>query len=289
MELEIEEDGNWSFNVDIETGMMFSSDDYDYDQYEESPMLLTLKNGAFNVSYKEEINEDDMQGSASLEFSGKVYEDSDGLYIEGSMLLSGKQGDVKIVEEGSYKVALSEAAEPEADDADINTDSETDDETGYDSEQTAAADYSTTERPDLGDFLWYLDGVYYDGSPDGSMPISDFSELTGSWKALFYYDPENTVNAFGYEFLNVSLNGEADNVTMTLDWYMYVGETEDYDKSGEADTLLTGSHDYDGITAGSEGYWIFLYAFYEYNGQQYALGYMELQSGEPTFVALVRP
>ncbi|NLA87825.1 MAG: hypothetical protein GX847_11220, partial [Clostridiales bacterium] len=288
MELEIEEDGNWYLDVDIEMGMMIGSNDFD--DYEGGSILLTLKDGTFNISYKENINEDGIQGSASLEFNGSVFESSGGLTIEGRMLLSANQGDAQIFEEGNYKLALSEAAEPEANDSGIDSGTDAGAQVPEaNGGAEATTDLSTSERPDLGDFLWYLDGVYYDGVPDGSILLTDFSDLKGGWKALFYYDPDNIANAFGYDFLNIALDGEVGSATMTLDWYMYVWEDESYDKSGDSDTILSGAFDQDGITVSGDGYRIVMYAFYELNAKQYGLGYMELQSGEPTFVALIRP
>jgi hypothetical protein len=296
MTLEIEEDGNWAFDADIATGMSFSSDDYDNGKYSESPLLLTgLKNGAFNVSYKEEIDEDGIKGTATMKFSGTVYKDSDGLYIEGKVQLTAQRDGVTINEEGRYKVtrnAPEETAEASAGSESGDEDQAVEDQAVNDtpdSEEPGISDLSTTERPDLGDFLWYLDSVYYEGQPDGTKPLASFSEIKGSWKALFYYDPDNIANAFGYEFLNVEFAGDAENVSMKLDWYMYTAESENYDRSGDEDTVLNGTLSGGGLSAGSPGYDISVTSFYELDGKQYGVGYLELQSGEPTYVALVRP
>ena len=70
---------------------------------------------------------------------------------------------------------------------------------------------STEERPDLGDFLWYTEDVAYDGVPSDANIIDNISPLTGSWKALIIYDPNNEYDAGAMEFLNVALAGAAAN------------------------------------------------------------------------------
>jgi hypothetical protein len=158
-------------------------------------------------------------------------------------------------------------------------------------EQQNGMDYSTSERPGMEDFLWYTEGVYYDGVPYDSVAINNFSDVTGSWKAYILYDPDNIADAYGFEYLNMVLDGDTDHVSITFDWYkMYVGYSyEEYDFSNEDDSVLYGNYADYCITAGEPGYKVYLYAFYSANGKQYGLGYMELQSGEPTFIAMVRP
>lgn len=157
--------------------------------------------------------------------------------------------------------------------------------------QQNGADYSTSERPDMEDFLWYTEGVYYDGMPYDGVVINEFANLTGSWKAYILYDPDNVANAYGFEYLNVVIDGNADDMALTFDWYkMYVGYSyEEYDFSNEEDFVLYGNYSDSVITVGEPGFMVYLYAFYTLNGKQYGLGYAELQSGEPTFVAMVRP
>jgi hypothetical protein len=157
--------------------------------------------------------------------------------------------------------------------------------------QTGGAALSTSERPGTEDFLWYTEGVYYDGLPEGVEPITDFNALAGSWKAFFWYDPDNTVNSYALEFLNISIAGEATAVTLTLDWYkMFAGDSyEENDYTSNEDSVLSGTYAEGGITAGEPGYTMHIYGFYTLYGKQYAIGSLELESGEPTFVAMVRP
>ena len=299
MTLEIEEDGSWEFDVDVVTGMMFDSDDGYNDDTGLNPLQLTeLHNGVFDISFNEELEE----GPASFAFSGTVHENSGGLYMDGVIRLSMQRNDVTIVEEGTYTVTLTEPAHVEAYDgeeatgeaASTDTDSPgTDSSNGTDvsngMDASTGTELSTSERPDLGDFLWYLDGVYYDGIPDDAAYITEFSDMTGGWKAVFYYDPEFVANAFGYDFMNIVIDGSAENTSVTLDWYLYYGDSEEWDKSDEDDSVLSGTYGRGGITVGSSGFMMYITDFYSMNGKQYAVGYLSLQSGEPACVALVRP
>lgn len=287
LEFEIEADGNWDFYADVVMGMWFSSDDYDYDKYESSPLLITgLKNGAFDVSYEEKIDEDDIQGNASMRLTGTVYENSKGLYIEGTISVSMKADGATIIEEGNYSVTRT--SEAEADPTDFYTVPDASAEP--DVSQPAGTDFSTSTRPELSDFYWYMDDVYYEGLPYDSTPITEFSKLTGGWKALFYYDPDFTMDAYGFDYLNVTIGGSVDSVQLTVDWYKTnFGGYEEYDISDEEDSVLYGAFEQGGMYLSGDGFGIWITEFYYLNGRQYAVGYMELQSGEPTYVALVRP
>ena len=152
------------------------------------------------------------------------------------------------------------------------------------------SDYSTTERPDLGDFLWYVESVHFDGPPAGRAPVTSFSEVTGGWKAYIWYNPDSTENG-GWDFLNIAIDGSAASAAVTFDWYMMTtsdtGNT--LDVTSLADTTLYGDYSQSVLSAGDPGYTIYLTEFYYYNGQQYGLGYMTVESGEDTYVALVRP
>ena len=162
---------------------------------------------------------------------------------------------------------------------------------GQQTQQPDASDYATTERPDLGDFVWYVESVYFDGLPAGRTPVTGFSELTGGWKAYIWYDPDNVVDANGWDFLNIYVDGSASDASITLDWYLMgmadTGST--LDVSFLADTVLYGDYSHSMLSAGDPGYTIDITDFYYYNGKQYGVGYMTVESGEETYVALVRP
>ncbi|NLT13152.1 MAG: zinc-ribbon domain-containing protein [Clostridiales bacterium] len=294
LEFEIEEDGNWDFYADVVMGMWFSSYDYDSDTYETNPLLITeLKNGAFDISYEEYIDEGDVSGSAGMQLTGVVFENSEGLYIEGTICVTLQSDGAIVVEEGNYHVSRSYQPSDEPVDSYIESaepSEPVDPGSATDAGQPTETDFSTSARPDLSDFLWYIDSVYYEGVPANAVPITEFSELTGGWKAFFYYDPENTMDAYGFEYLNAVIGGTEVSVEITLDWYLInFGGYEEYDISDTEDSQLYGSFEFGGITGSGDGYVLYITEFYYLNGRQYGVGYMELQSGEPTYVALVRP
>lgn len=149
---------------------------------------------------------------------------------------------------------------------------------------------STEERPDLEDFLWYTEDVAYDGVPSDANIIDNIDPLTGRWKALIIYDPNNEYDAGAMEFLNVALAGTAESLSLTLDWYQifWANEGESFDETDMEDSVFLGKWEKGGLWASGAGT-IRLAQFYELNGNQYAVGTMDTPDGTPALVALVRP
>jgi hypothetical protein len=297
MTFEIREDGGWELYADVEMGMWFDSDDFG--DGDTSPLLLTdLKNGAFDVSYSEKVDEDDIKGNAAFSLSGTVREDEDGLYIQGILLITMKMDDATVVEEAGFKVTYSGSSDTYATD-DWGTSDESDDTwDDQDADSSAAmtdgASLSTTVRPELDDFSWYWDDIFYNGVPydrTGIETTYDFADMKGGWKAFFYYDPNAEVDALGYELLNIMVSGDESNVTMVLDSYKYYYETdgEEVDTSGDESLTEYGSYDGWTLQVGQPGFMIYITDFWFYDGVQYAVGYIEFESGEPSYVAMMRP
>lgn len=149
---------------------------------------------------------------------------------------------------------------------------------------------STEERPDLEDFLWYTEDVAYNGVPSDVDIIDNIASLTGGWKAIIIYDPNNEYNENAMEFLNVALAGTAESLTLTLDWYQifWANEGENFDETDMEDSVFSGKWENGGLWASGAGT-IRLTQFYEQNGKQYAVGTMDTPDGIPALVALVRP
>ncbi len=149
---------------------------------------------------------------------------------------------------------------------------------------------STEERPDLQDFLWYTEDVTYDGVPSDANIIDNIGQLTGSWKALIIYDPNNEYDAGAMEFLNVALAGAAESLSLTLDWYQifWANEGDSFDETDMEDGVFLGKWENGSLWASGAGT-IHLTQFYELNGKQYAVGTMDTPDGTPALVALVRP
>ena len=149
---------------------------------------------------------------------------------------------------------------------------------------------STEERPDLEDFLWYTEDVAYNGVPADANIIDNIGPLTGSWKALILYDPDNEYDAGAMEFLNIALAGTAESLSLTLDWYQifWANEGESFDESDMEDSVFLGKWETGGLWASGAGT-IRLTQFYEQSGKQYASGTMDTPDGIPALVALARP
>ncbi len=150
--------------------------------------------------------------------------------------------------------------------------------------------FSTSERPDLSDFVWYCEGVQYTGIPAEAAFISELASLTGGWKALVIYDPNNEFDSAAMEFLNISISGTTDDLSLTLDWYsiFWSNEGQSYDESDMEDSVFLGKWENGGLWASGAGT-IRLAQFYELSGKQYAVGTMDTPDGIPALVALVRP
>lgn len=161
---------------------------------------------------------------------------------------------------------------------------------GDEGQGEAAVSLSTNKRPDLGDFLWYVEGVFYDGIPTDAAPITDFAVLAGGWKGLIIYDPENEHGENAMEFLNVNIAGKLDNLSLTLDWYLMfiAGAGESFDETDMEDSVFRGKWEADGLWASGPGT-IRLTKFYELNNNQYAIGTMDTPDGIPAYIAMVRP
>ena len=149
---------------------------------------------------------------------------------------------------------------------------------------------STEERPDLEDFLWYTEDVVYDGVPSDATILDNLEFLTGSWKALIIYAPNNKYEASAMEFLNIALAGSLESLSLTLDWYQifWANEGESFDETDMEDSVFNGKWENGGLWASGAGT-IRLTQFYEQNGKQYAVGKMDTPDGIPALLALVRP
>lgn len=161
---------------------------------------------------------------------------------------------------------------------------------GVPSPEETDASLSTEERPDLEDFLWYTEDVVYNGVPSDANIIDSIDLLTGSWKAIIIYDPDNEYDAGAMEFLNIVLAGTAEDLSLTLDWYQifWANEGESFDETDMEDGVFSGKWENGGLWASGAGT-IRLTQFYEKNGKQYAVGTMDTPDGIPALVALVRP
>lgn len=99
--IEIEDDGNWSLDVDIIQGMQMGSRDYkDFSNNGNPNIIQALQEGCFEV----DIDGTEDGATMQLNFSGVVSKMDDGLAIQGVFMLAVKRGDIDAVMEGYYLV-----------------------------------------------------------------------------------------------------------------------------------------------------------------------------------------
>jgi hypothetical protein len=156
-------------------------------------------------------------------------------------------------------------------------------------EKAPARVYSTEERPVLEDFLWYTQGVYYDGVPANAVQIEDFADIIGGWKGFIYFDPENQQDMRSMILFNVTISGSSNDLSLTADWYMayFPEEGLSFDESEDEDMVFYGS--WDGGLVATDQATIHFPQFYELNDKQYAIGRMDTLNDLPAYMALVRP
>ncbi|MGI6616220.1 MAG: hypothetical protein ACOX30_09470 [Dethiobacteria bacterium] len=152
------------------------------------------------------------------------------------------------------------------------------------------ADLSTSERPELDDFGWYLEGINQDSVPAGAAEVKEFGYVAGGWKGLILYDPEDDYGENAADLLNVTIAGAADEVTLTADWYIMIVTDEGgvFDETDMEDTVFKGKWEKGGLWASGPGT-IHLTEFYELEDRQYAIGTVDIPDGVPAVMALVRP
>ena len=156
--------------------------------------------------------------------------------------------------------------------------------------QTDFSSLSTTEVPEYVDFLWFWEDVYHNGSPAAKEMQGDFSALAGSWKALVYIDPGNTMDSESYDLSTYTFEGTEDFVTLKAKRHTLVDlrNSEIIDTSNEGSSTWHGKFENGAITFDGPGS-IRIDEIYTYNGREYALGHYYYPSGENGPLALVRP
>ena len=156
---------------------------------------------------------------------------------------------------------------------------------------TQEVNLNTTELPTVEDFSWYMDNWHYKGVPSDAVRITDYSQINGDWKMMYWWDADQVFDAYAEEIGNASLNWNGSTLSLTYKYgYIQWNDSERYDESDIAPTTYTGSENQDGFEViSSYGFSIYGLVFYSWNGAQYGFGVTLSQSGEPGTVLLVRP
>lgn len=140
-----------------------------------------------------------------------------------------------------------------------------------------------------GTFLNGSSGFVWQELSDKAEKLTDFSDVSGGWKAYIVSSPDDIAHSVTY-LMNIRLSGSEKNVTVTLDWdYFYVNDSGDEGHSTEPDSVYTGSWDSAGKAEAEGMGMITLHDFYFDNGKQYGLGTVSWPDNTYGAIALVRP
>lgn len=116
------------------------------------------------------------------------------------------------------------------------------------SEEESSSDNS--DRPGMDDFSWGAEmdaDANYEQAIPGTVPLSDFTQYGGDWKAMIISAEEGAIY---YALLNMNIDvQDEDNVNLTADWYESFAidanteeELKYYDESQDADILYEGMY-----------------------------------------------
>ncbi len=164
-------------------------------------------------------------------------------------------------------------------------------------ESESADDYSTDDRPNVGDFEWFYT-LYYESKPvkaiknffsqSGAERISDPALVEGGWKAYMVGKPD-VFHEEGYRYLNViiSNNDDYSKAQITFDWWTMGDSTGDEsDESSYSDETHTCKWDSSNSTCKDSQ--LKMTNFIEMDDVQYGLGSYTWESGETDYVVLYR-
>lgn len=149
--------------------------------------------------------------------------------------------------------------------------------------------YTLVEAPGDDDFAWFAT-IKNNGIPKDAKILTEMSEITGTWKALIYNDPERKYDSEDVELVNFDISGTKENVKLVIRWHRSINamtneelSTEDLEpeifkgKWNSKEIYLTGSGN------------IQLTTFFEMGDMQYALGTSTAPDGVPGIICMVRP
>ena len=218
-------------------------------------------------------------GEAAAQGGGTRAQSGDNTAQDGAEQAAG--GDSTAAGTGSQDAAVSqdpsESAPPEPTPASSTTPA------GFPSGDPAAAD-----------FAWFIDSVRTSGVPGDASPITDMSVIFGDWKMILLIDPDHVASSdSSYMLANVNIDEIGGAIMFEVQKLTMVDEsgfTQDLSRA-DAD-LYWGEYlppNYTGIYAGETWYRFTVTDFYVKDGKQYGVGVNEVQSGEPCYIALIRP
>ena len=134
-------------------------------------------------------------------------------------------------------------------------------------------------------FSWNKGWTYLSSN---AKPVSNFSELTGGWKAIMISDPLELMDSYATDYMNVDITGSASSLTVTMNWGTRIAkQLGTVDASGSSSSM-TGSYSNGEITAVGSGRITINSFCYDY-GKEFAVGTYTWPDGVIGYIGLIRP
>lgn len=161
---------------------------------------------------------------------------------------------------------------------------------GEEAREDGAARFGSVGRPESSDFQTWFEHNITGSIPSDARILTDFREITGSWKGLLRYSTPDLPDVVTSELVNFTVAGTSSDSSLTVDWYLiwWSGDGEWLNEEDMDDTVFSGSFT-DGTLAVNGTGNIRLTAFYEWQGSQYAAGELDAPDGSTAVVGMVRP
>ena len=152
----------------------------------------------------------------------------------------------------------------------------------------SSQNFSTTAKAGIMDaegFSWNKGWTYLSSN---AKPVSNFSELTGGWKAIMISDPLELMDSYATDYMNVDITGSASSLTVTMNWGTRIAkQLGTVDASGSSSSM-TGSYSNGEITAVGSGRITINSFCYDY-GKEFAVGTYTWPDGVIGYIGLIRP
>ena len=160
-----------------------------------------------------------------------------------------------------------------------------------DEDYKEAMKYSTNDRPSFREFEWcygQLDLVRK--MPAGATQIKTANRMAGGWKSMFIYGTSKNSDMIAREVNNIIIDPTADEVNMTIDWYlMEIPNSENVPEENLDDTTFTVKIGSNGALTGEpKGGTLVISEFWNDGNNDYAVGEYQTDSGVYAYVALYR-
>ena len=160
-----------------------------------------------------------------------------------------------------------------------------------DPEFVEAMQRTTEDRPEFSEFDWcYGQADLIRKMPTGGAQIKSKNRMAGGWKCMFIYSTEKDGDMLARELNNVYIDPTADNVSMTIDWYlMEIPESDNIPEDKMDDTTFDVNIASNGaLTAKPPEGTIVISQFWKEGDNDYAVGEYQTDSGLYAYIALYR-